>query len=357
MSPTLLPNLRRLHWLDNGEDQFPLSHYLLVSPITLMKLRPASWWTPSSTKSTLLTSLGTSRCPTIRELECVYQGDDSEFSDVICEAVCGLRELSHLRTGVLNPRALLHLASLPSLKCQYSRTYNYNSTQTNATPTFRAQLDQVDISSPSPSVLARCLRNIQFLSCRSVELYIGNADQIHSALPHGPLGIPELIISLSEYFSPTLERLSVTLFNKLPEPTLADLRSPYIFDVIAPFLSFMQSLPQLEEFYFGSRGSLADPAIYHFHGTRSPHAILQALETSSHDLDADEVDTFSGPFIPDEKITELFFGTSPIDDSLVMACQLHALLPNLTNVYYDFASRPPLEDFQAEWTSSWGCLL
>jgi hypothetical protein len=75
-SSALLPNLRRLEWLDARDSSFPLLHALLVPTITSITLGSDPWefWYPSSAKSALLASLG-ARCPYIRELECAYDGD------------------------------------------------------------------------------------------------------------------------------------------------------------------------------------------------------------------------------------------------------------------------------------------
>ncbi|KIK36364.1 hypothetical protein CY34DRAFT_811342 [Suillus luteus UH-Slu-Lm8-n1] len=196
----LLPNLRCLRWMDDNERFFPLLHTLLGPTITWLDLAVAPR-TPSFAKSALLASVGAC-CPSIRELHCEYCCDSEESADAICEALCGMRELFHLRIGVFNTQILLRLASISSLKYLGLdlRMYNVDHTHSHSPPMFPSQLEQVVINTPSLSVLTHCLRNIQFLSCRSVNLLID-----FSVILYDPTDIPELIISLSQCLPPTLE--------------------------------------------------------------------------------------------------------------------------------------------------------
>ncbi|KAJ8582698.1 hypothetical protein M405DRAFT_776226, partial [Rhizopogon salebrosus TDB-379] len=117
-SPALLPNLHNLQWWDDKDCFLPLLHALLVPTIRSMALEPFAVfdpWVPSFTKSAFLVSLG-ARCPHIQEFVCPYSSDSDDHSDALCDAVCCWSELSHLRTRVLNTRALAHLASLSSLR-------------------------------------------------------------------------------------------------------------------------------------------------------------------------------------------------------------------------------------------------
>ncbi|KAG1736774.1 hypothetical protein EDB19DRAFT_1878260 [Suillus lakei] len=344
-----LPNLRTLRWSDDRECFLPLLRTLLGSTITSMKLD--SIFTPSFAKSALLASLRV-RCPSIRELSCVYSGDSEESSDSICEAVYGLRELVYLRTGVLNTHALLHLASLPSLKSLHFRTYGPDDIQPNSPPTFAYQLNDVSITAPSLFVLTQRLRNIRFPSCRSATLII-NADDM---VP--PLDIPDFIVSISECFFPGLERFLVD-FGEGQSEGFTDLLFALSFDAVAPLLSLSrlteldlswfcasaiddaslkrmaQSWPQLEKFYFGTRSRWLAPSSLTFIGLvyliqHCPH--LQFVQIPFY---ARPVDTKSEPFsklIPNKNITDLHVGVSPIVDPLHVACQLHILLPNLTTV-------------------------
>ncbi|KAG2120030.1 hypothetical protein DEU56DRAFT_747157 [Suillus clintonianus] len=379
-SPTLLPNLCRLQWLDNRECFTPLLRCLLVPSIRSIELGTilSSHWVPSFAKSTLLTSLS-ARCPSIRELECIY-GFDSEdsSSDAISDAVCGLRELIHLTVGVLDTRALLHLASLPSLKSLYFRTHDIDNTQTNATPTFASQIDRVHILVPSLLILARCLRNIRFLSCRSVFLVI---DDSNSALPYDPLLIPEIIASFSECFSPALEQFSFDFDFEHHLIALADPRFVLAFDAVAPLLPFSrltkldldwictsaiddallrrmtQSWPLLQEFRFGSGSCWSVPPSLTFIGLTYLIQHCRGLRTIEMTFCACSVDTNSEPFsktIPNENVTRIFVGMSPIVDSIAVACQLHTLLPKLITVdrfglLKDLRSTPQFQCFDEEW--------
>ncbi|KAG2345497.1 hypothetical protein BDR05DRAFT_960390, partial [Suillus weaverae] len=123
----LLPNLRGLSWHDDRERFVPLLRALLGPTITSLQLDGGSSSHPSFAKAALLASLGV-RCPCIRELECFYDGVDSEeITDAICEALCGLKELLRLETDVFNTQALLHLAFLPSLEYLHLVLSAYNS--------------------------------------------------------------------------------------------------------------------------------------------------------------------------------------------------------------------------------------
>ncbi|KAG2144267.1 hypothetical protein DEU56DRAFT_732937 [Suillus clintonianus] len=234
-SPTpLLPNLRILRWFDRHEHLYPLLRNFLASTITTMQLSFRST-PPLFAQSALLASLG-ARCPSIQELTCASAGDSE---DAFCEALGALQELFCLETGVLNPRVLLRLTSLPSLKyLQFGlETYNINEMQLDS-PTIFSRLERVHITAQSQSVINNCLRNVRFPSCRSGKVYVRDDDDLE---PHYPLNIPDLIISLSECFSPALQKLHFVLgfdFNALKEDTLANPSSALSFNAITPLLSF-----------------------------------------------------------------------------------------------------------------------
>ncbi|KAG1755951.1 hypothetical protein EDB19DRAFT_1902126 [Suillus lakei] len=194
-----------------------------------------------------------------------------------------LTELFHLETRVHDTRDLLRLASLTSLKSLHFdlTTYEINETQLNFIPTNFSQLDEVRITAPSRSILNHCLKNVRYLSCRSLNVSI-NLDlfesDIYSEVPYDPLEIAD-IVSLSECFSPALEKLDFGLeFEFVEFDDEYTLASPWFalgFDVIAPLLPFSrltdlrldwictsaiddaslktiaQSWPHLESFWFG----------------------------------------------------------------------------------------------------------
>ncbi|KAG1892339.1 hypothetical protein F4604DRAFT_1565242 [Suillus subluteus] len=353
--PTLLlPNLRSLHWWDNRESFLPLLRTLLGSTITSLKLGSGNW-TPSFARSALLASLS-ARCPFIREFECTgYYEDSQESLDVICEAVCGLQKLSRFITGVLNTQVLVHLASLSSLKSISFETCYLNDIQSNSTATFIHQLNDVTISTSSPHALAQYLKNVRFLSCRSAKLSIDESE------PYDPLDITNLVVSLSESFSPDLEQLEVSItfgLDLLPE----ELDNPgfaIAFDAVAPLLSLSrltkldlswlctsaidddslkrmaQSWPQLEEFRFGGETDWLVPPSLTFIGLVHLVQHCRRLHTIKMTFRANSVDTDNELFskiIPNKNITCMDAGVSPIVNPLAVACQLHALLPNLTSV-------------------------
>ncbi|KAG1728164.1 uncharacterized protein EDB91DRAFT_866694 [Suillus paluster] len=180
------------------------------------------------------------------------------------------------------------------------RPYNINGIQSNSTPTFSSQLDQVCITTPSPSVLTHCLRNVRFFSCQSVNLYIDTDDL---EIPYGPLDIPDLVAS-SKCFSPALETLhfdfDIDLSILFSMELLANPSYAPGFDVVAPLLSFGRlknlqpswistsaiddaSLKTMANPYLNSRLPRLElrlicwSAISHFHRTRPPHTLLSAL--------------------------------------------------------------------------------
>ncbi|KAG1751340.1 uncharacterized protein EDB91DRAFT_601541 [Suillus paluster] len=383
----LLPDLRSLVWLSGEESFFPLLHTLLRSTITSVQLDfSSSFSNPSFAKSALLASIG-ARCLSIQELDCVYDGDSEESSDAICEALCGLRELSHLGTGALNAQALLRLASLPLLKSLHFslRSYDINETQSNPTPTHFSQLDQVHITTPTPSVFNHCLRNIRFLSCRTINLRVEYNDLDMD--PYDPLDIPDFIVSISECFSPALEKLhfdfNLSFSTLLDRDILANPSFALGFDAIAPMLWFncltdlqldwmctsaiddaslktmARSWPQLENFSFGSAARWLVPPSLTFIGLVHLIHHCRRLHSIEMPFCACPVDTNSEPFsktIPNEKITRLFVGISPIVDPTAVACQLHIMLPKLTTVgLFDWLDAetpvpPPFEEFEDRWS-------
>ncbi|KAJ8596815.1 hypothetical protein M405DRAFT_892189 [Rhizopogon salebrosus TDB-379] len=377
-APTpLLPNLHSLQWLDDRECFFPLLRALLVPTITSMRLGSGLYydcWDPSFVKSALLASLGT-RCPSIRTLEvCPYGADSEESSDAVSEAICGWRKLVHLKTGVLNARALTHLASLASLKSLRFMSYDFEfaDDRPNTIPIFTSQLDAVSVAAPSYFLLTRCLRNIRFFSCRSAELLIGSPGE--PQLPYDP-DIPEFIVSFSECFSPVLEELLVNV--EFSHEDLDDHPLSFGFDVIAPLLSFRrlttldinwfcttdvnddafkkmaQSWPQLEKFCFGvASAMLASPSVT-FIGLIYLIQYCRHLRNVTMYFRACPIDIKREPFskiVPNEKIE---VGDSPIVDPIAVACQLHILLPDLIEVthnYWDWVPVPPsIVAFNHEW--------
>src|SRR5205807_682926 len=88
------------------------------------------------------------------------------------------QELFHLEMGVLNTQSLRHLASLPSLKSLCFRTGYSDGTQSYSTPTFFSRLDEVSITAPAPFLFNQCLRDVRFLSCRSVVLCVWRSDDL-----------------------------------------------------------------------------------------------------------------------------------------------------------------------------------
>jgi hypothetical protein len=383
-SSALLPNLRRLEWLDVRDSLFPLLHALLVPTITSITLRSNSWeyWDPSSAKSALLASLG-ARCPSIRELDCVYGGDHhQDSSETLSKAVCGCRKLVHLRTGVLDAQALARLAPLPSLrslhfKLPYSAVDDSN-TPPNSIPTFTFKLDELSITALSYSRLTHCLRNIRFLSCRSVVLSIHWNDV---GKPYDPRDIPDLVVSFSECFSPVLEQLLVEISLGLGDDygnILDDRRFAFGFNVISPLLPFgrltkldlswfctsnvddgglkhmAQSWPLLEEFSFGTGERWLVPPSVTFTGLVYLIQHCRHLCLIEMHFSACSIDTSSEPFSttsPNQMITSLFVGLSPIVDPMAVTGQLHTLLPNLTRVIRHDCDEIeyPMLDFEEEW--------
>ncbi|KAG1757077.1 hypothetical protein EDB19DRAFT_2019977 [Suillus lakei] len=239
----LLPNLRSLRWYDGQGHYLPLLCTLLGST-SITFLRLGSMWAPSFANSALLASLG-ARCPSLRELHCACGGDSEGSEDAIFEALCSLRGLSRLGARVFNTRELLRLASLPSLKYLDLdlRAYNINGTPSNSTPTNFSQLNQVHITALSLSVVNHCLNNVHFPSCQSVWVHFDCIDEDDDpGVLHDPWDIPDLIVSLSECFSPALEELRFIFDPDFEftseENTLVNPSFALDFNMIAPLLSF-----------------------------------------------------------------------------------------------------------------------
>jgi hypothetical protein len=182
-------------------------------------------------------------------------------------------------------------------------------------------------------------------------------------LPYDPLGVPGLILSLSECFSPTLEQLHFHFKFQCftDERMLANPRFALGYDVVAPLLSFSrlidlrldwictsaiddaslktiaQSWPQLETFWFGNAARWVTPPSLSFIGLAHLIHHCRRLHTIGMSFCACQVDIDSEPFsqtIPNENITKLSVGMSPIINPIDVASQLHRFLPKLT--YVDF---------------------
>ncbi|OJA16321.1 hypothetical protein AZE42_08378 [Rhizopogon vesiculosus] len=388
-SSALLPNLRKLQWLDDRECFLPLLRTLIVPTITSIRLGSGSYqnWVSSFSKTALLASLGAC-CPSIREFDCVYRGFD-EISDAVSEVICGCRELVHLKTGFLNAQALAHLASLPSLKSlhfrlSYDTVDNMDTPPISSIPMFTSKLDELSVTAISHAHLTQYLRNVRFLSCPSVVLSL-DFTWNYPDEPYDPLHIPKLIVSFSECFSSVLEQLRVQIsFGYEDERILHDNRFALGFDVIAPLLQFsrlrkldlnwfctsnvddeafknmVQSWPLLEEFCFGSGDRWLVPPSLTFTGL--VHLIQHCRHLYHIDIHfaACPINTASEPFsttLPNEMIGRFFVGFSPIVDPMAVACQLHALLPNLIQVtrheWEDDEREVPFSD---EWDRAEGYL-
>jgi hypothetical protein len=168
--------------------------------------------------------------------------------------------------------------------------------------------------------------------------------------------IPDLMVSLSGCFSPTILE-QICFYSEQKQPL--DLR----FDAIAPLLSFSrltkldfngfytetidddalgimaQSWPQLEEFLFGATAVGWDQNVPSLTFTGLVHLIQHccylrniALFFSARPIDI-RCELFCAT-IPNDKITSISVGMSPITDPITIACQLHILLPNLTRIFY-----------------------
>lgn len=351
-SSALMSNLRSLHWSDDRSVFVPLLRSLLVPTIRSMKLGSSnSWSTPSSAKSALLASLG-AQCPSIREFVCVYYG----YSPAISNSVCSWRELFHLRTSVLNTRSLRHLTSLPSLKFLHFMINDFEDPTSHSTATFASQLEQVYIGAPIPHLFARRLRNLRFLSCRSVILSVGE-DEMDPKYPPAWLDTLDLMVSFSQCFSPALEHISFAFGYFCREAECFPL--VLAFGAVAPLLSFSrlttldlnwfftstidddalkimaQSWPQLEEFRFGVAAEEHVSPCLTFKGFVHLVQLCPHLREIAMPFCASPMDIACEPFsttIPNEKITEIAVGISPIANPITVACQLHTLLPKLTYV-------------------------
>ncbi|OAX39711.1 hypothetical protein K503DRAFT_865211 [Rhizopogon vinicolor AM-OR11-026] len=352
----LLPNLRRLEWWNDRDCFFPLLRILLVPTIRSLTLRgsPYMRWSPSFAKSALLASIGV-RYPSVREFNCTF--DSKENSDVVSKAVCDWHELVHLQTGVLNTQALAHLASLPSLESLSFMTYDSAAdTQPQSIPIFTSKLDAVSIT------------------CRCASVVIVERFLIHR--------IPQTSSSPSR--SASLQSLSKSLSNpRMMLMTKYLIINVLHFDVIAPLLQFSrltvldltwfcsldvddealkymaQAWPQLEELYFEFSSQSLVLTSRTFTGLvhlikycRHLHHIQMRFVACSIDTDIEPFSTTTA----NENLTFLDVGISSISNPIAVACQLHALLPNLTHVeYHEWDECTPLP-FQEEWDEMNGYL-
>ncbi|OJA15562.1 hypothetical protein AZE42_08170 [Rhizopogon vesiculosus] len=195
--------------------------------------------------------------------------------------------------------------------------------------------------------------------------------------PYVSLNIPDLIGPLSTSFSRTLERISIN-FSYLD--IISGLADPHLvlgFEAVAPLLSFnrltelelnffctsaiddaalkimAQSWPQLEHFRFGGATKRLDLPLLTFRGLVYLIQHCRYLQVIEMCFSAFSIDTNCEPFsktIPNENITSIAVGFSPIVNPTAVACQLHMLLPNLTRLRTTSNKLPPpFERNQAEW--------
>jgi hypothetical protein len=196
--------------------------------------------------------------------------------------------------------------------------------------------------------------------------------------PYNPLDIPDLVVSFSECFSPILEQLRVEIPVGDYENVLDNRRFAFDFNVISPLLPFSrltkldlswfctsnvddgglehmaQSWPQLEVFSFGTGERWLVPPSVTFTGLVYLIQHCRHLRFIEMHFSACSIDTDSGPFSttsPNQMITSLFVGLSPIVDPMTVAGQLHTLLPNLTDVIrHDWNEIGyPVLHFKEEW--------
>ena len=367
---TLLPNLHKLVWKDSRDAFLPLLHALLAPTINSMVLGP--YWIPSFTKSTLLVSLG-ARCPHIQEFTCRYDSDSDEQSNALLEAVRCWSELTHFDAGVLDSRTLAYLASLPLLRSlRFVSGLFVDGTQPKSIPTFTSKVDNVSITASSLPVLTQCLRNARFVFCRSVALHVINIDR-------DPLVVRNFILSFSECFPSVLAQFTVD-FDDPGTLSAAESADPHFalgFDAIAPLLLFShltvvdldwicssaiddamvqkmaQSWPQLERFHLGAGACWLIPPSLTFIGLIHLIRHCRYLQSISMAFRASRINGNSELFsetVPNEKITIIFAGGSPIEDAMSVACQLHTLLPKLEAVHcFTGEEIQPRSPFEQEW--------
>jgi len=197
---------------------------------------------------------------------------------------------------------------------------------------------------------------------------------VDSGLPYDPLHMADLIPSLSQCFSQTLERFTV-VFQDFEESIIEFIDSPVElgFSAVSPLLSFSRltrvdlnwfcasaiddamiqtmarSWPQLEEIYLGTGACWLTPPLITFTGLVHLIQYCHYLHYIAIVFHACLIDNKSEPFsktIPNEKITTISVGNSPIDVPSAVACQLHTLLPNLYEVYY---FHNPSSPFKRRW--------
>lgn len=200
-------------------------------------------------------------------------------------------------------------------------------------------------------------------------------------IPYDPLGIPDLIVSFSECFSPALEKLDV-VFESYPsyiEDIIADRSYVLGFNAVAPLLSFnrltelhlnwictsaindaslktlAQSWPHLERFHFGGAICWLVPPSMTF--TALVHLIKHCphLPFCANPVDYDN-DPLFFETIPNGNITALSVGMSPISDPRAVAYMLLILLPKLKHVIFDSLDDdarvpPPLQNLWSRWTT------
>ena len=306
---------------------------------------------------------------------CSYSSDVEDDPESLCETVCCWSELVHLETGVLSTRALAHLASLPSLKSLHFESCDFFS----GMHTFTSEIHRTSIGAWTLPILTHCLRNVRFISCRSVVLRFHDLDWVVS----DPLEIPDFIVSISECFSSTLEQLSVKCAGLTTEMAI-DPSFVLSFHAVTPLLSFSylkkvdlscfcapaiddamiktiaQSWPLLEEFRIGDIADWMIPPSLTFTGLVHLIRHCQHLRDIAMSFRASLIDSNSEPFsrtIPNAKITSIYVGNSPIDAAVTaaVASQLHILLPNLRHVqrfdwnWYDMDPPAEFELSEVEW--------
>jgi len=218
-------------------------------------------------------------------------------------------------------------------------------------------------------------------------LHVGRTD---SGLPYDPLDMADLILALSACSPPALEQFTVEFADlKLLGLTammqgnellfaekLTDPRFVLGFSAISPLLPFSRltavdlgwfcvsaindvmiqimarSWPRLEEIYLGNGAHWKIQPSLTFTGLVHLIRHCPRLRNIAMVFHASSIDHNSEPFsktIPNEMITTISVGNSPIDMPSAVACQLHALLPNLNKVNSQLQHVGPRAPIQPGW--------
>ncbi|EGO30014.1 hypothetical protein SERLADRAFT_433948 [Serpula lacrymans var. lacrymans S7.9] len=345
--PTILPlfpNLQRLDCFDSRDEILSFVRLVFGPKITHLSL---SILEHDMSQLSLLPSVGV-LCPSIRSVRFRLHGASLFQSQVMSDAVCKWDSIEKLDCGLLNEKALIHLAgldSLRSLSCTVSQLISYpNSIGHGCNPTF-PNLEDLSLTSVDSFVsFSSFFRSIRSLP-KKLQFYLDEefpSDELRDLLAtlstkssHDNLQIIH-IEELMELMSP---RLHSTITIDTLRPLLSFSRLQLVFiDTLCPIslddaalTEMAAAWPNLGTLSLNTDHGCRSQSHVTFKGLISLLKLCPKLHTLSMVVDTTILDLPKsgrpGGGVCNRNITELTLSDSKIEDSIKVASILSDILP------------------------------